>query len=360
MSKTRVRYNYAFLQDFCNENDVTLLKDYSNGIVNRDSIIEGKCKSEGCVEQFSNACRTLSRNGYYCDKCMKQIRRIKIEDTNLLKYGVKNALQNKSVKDKQDKTILEKYGVTNISHVEKFQKKKIETSIKNYGVNNPSQAQIIKTKKVVTSIKNFGVQYPTQSKEVRDKTKNTCMEKYGCESTLQNNEIKIKIKKTMVDKYGVENPSQFEEFQKKKIETNVLRYGYDHPSKNAEMFEKAMKNAYKLKDYTLPSGNIIKIQGYEHYALDDLLKDGIIEEDIITGCKNVPEVWYEDETGKKHRHYVDIFIPSQNRCVEVKSTWTAKKKKDCIFLKQQAGKMLGYLYEIWVYNEKGEKLECHK
>jgi hypothetical protein len=42
----------------------------------------------------------------------------------------------------------------------------------------------------------------------------------------------------------------------------------------------------------------------------------------------------------------------------VKSTWTAEKKKDCIFLKQQAGKELGYNYEIWVYNGKGEKVKC--
>ena len=66
-----------------------------------------------------------------------------------------------------------------------------------------------------------------------------------------------------------------------------------------------------------------------------------------------------DEAGKKHRHYVDIFIPSQNKCIEVKSTWTASKKKDNIFLKQNAGKELGYLYEIWVYDGKGNLAEKH-
>jgi len=60
---------------------------------------------------------------------------------------------------------------------------------------------------------------------------------------------------------------------------------------------------------------------------------------------------------KKHRHYVDIFIPSQNKCIEVKSTWTAEKKKDNIYLKQQAAKELGYKYEIWVYNRKFEKVK---
>ena len=40
------------------------------------------------------------------------------------------------------------------------------------------------------------------------------------------------------------------------------------------------------------------------------------------------------------------------------STWTAKKK-DCIFLKQRAVKDAGYKCEIWVYNTKGEKVECY-
>ena len=31
--------------------------------------------------------------------------------------------------------------------------------------------------------------------------------------------------------------------------------------------------------------------------------------------------------GLKHRHFVDIFIPSQNKCIEVKSTWTAEKRR---------------------------------
>lgn len=92
--------------------------------------------------------------------------------------------------------------------------------------------------------------------------------------------------------------------------------------------------------------------------LDYLLKnDNIQENDIITGPKNVPEIWYTDDNGKKHRQYVDIFIPSQNKCIEVKSTWTAEKKKDCIFLKQTTATELGYIYELWIYNKKRQRVE---
>ena len=90
------------------------------------------------------------------------------------------------------------------------------------------------------------------------------------------------------------------------------------------------------------------------------LKNNIDENDIITGCKNVPVIWYNDENSKKHRHYVDIFIPSQNRCIEVKSTWTISKDNSVIFLKQNAAKELGYKYEIWVYDSKGVRVEKYE
>jgi hypothetical protein len=94
--------------------------------------------------------------------------------------------------------------------------------------------------------------------------------------------------------------------------------------------------------------------------LNDLLqKENVPENDIVVNRKEVPNIWYKDANGKKHRYFVDCYIPSQKRCIEAKSTWTAKKKKDCIFLKQQAVKDAGYECEIWVYNSKGEKVETY-
>ena len=119
---------------------------------------------------------------------------------------------------------------------------------------------------------------------------------------------------------------------------------------------KKVIQSYKKKEYTFPSGRIDNIQGYEHFALDELIiNEKIDESDIITGVKNVPTIWYYDENDKKHRHYVDIFIPSQNRCIEVKSIWTAKKNEHNIFLKQTAANVLGYKYEIWCYDQKRNK-----
>ena len=83
------------------------------------------------------------------------------------------------------------------------------------------------------------------------------------------------------------------------------------------------------------------------------------ENNIIIGTKNVPTIWYFGNDGKNHRHYVDIFIPTKNLCIEVKSDWTITFASSNIYLKQQAAKDLGYKYEIWVYNKKGDKIFCY-
>ena len=190
-----------------------------------------------------------------------------------------------------------------------------------------------------------------------NKFKVTCLEKYGVENSFQSQEVKEKIKKTNLKKYGVKNSFQSQEV-KDKIKTTCLeKYGVEHPQQNPEIAERTSKTSYSRKDYTFPSGKIISVQGYEPYALNELVKI-FNENEIKTGTINVPEIWYDNYEGIKHRHFVDIFIPSKNKCIEVKSTWTAKKKKDNIFKKQQSGKELGFTYEIWIYNSKGEKVEC--
>jgi hypothetical protein len=125
--------------------------------------------------------------------------------------------------------------------------------------------------------------------------------------------------------------------------------------------EKIIKKAYTAKEFIFPSGRMEQVQGYEPLALKELLENELInEDDIIIGCKNVPLIWYNDDSGKKRKHYVDIYIKSQNRCIEIKSIWTKKINIHNIFLKQMAAKELGYKYEIWVYDNKGIRFETYE
>lgn len=233
----------------------------------------------------------------------------------IIKY--KPVCHNCSYLDKGNKarnTMILKYGVNNISQLDEIKKKKKETTFKNYGVEHNSQSQEIKSKKIKTCLEKNGVEYPQQSKEIQDKSKKTCLKNYGVEHPLQNNEL----------------------------------------------MNKSINKSYSSKNFKFKSGNEIKCQGYEPFALQELINNNMDETDIITGCKNVPIIYYYDESGKKRRHYVDIYIPTQNKCIEVKSTWTIKDKKSNIFNKQKAAKDLGYEYEIWVYDKKGNKVEIFK
>jgi hypothetical protein len=307
----RLKYDYNMLKSICDEGGVKLLEDYSDKYITRDTRIIAKCIM--CENSFNKSLNKIHKQrNFGCDNCAKKIKFNRIKNTMVEKYGVEYAAQNENCMNKMKETMLKKYGV----------------------------------------------EYANQSEEVKEKIKNTNLEKYGCEYGLQSEEVKEKKKQTYIKNYGVENPLQCEEVKQKYRKTCLEKYGVEHAMQSPDVMENNIKKSYYLKQYILPSGNTIKIQGYEHFALNELIEK-YNEKDIITGSKNVPTIWYIDNFGKKRRHFVDIFISSQNKCIEVKSTWTFKKQKDIVLLKQLQAKEMGYLYEIWIYDNKGNKVEFY-
>jgi hypothetical protein len=308
----RGKFNYDYLIQKTKELNIKLIKDYKNLKINRDTIIEGNCLNHNCSQTFNKTFNNMIKYSAFCKECTKNNKKTTLKKTCLEKYGVENIFQHEEIKKTIKKTCLKKYGVEN----------------------------------------------PSYSNEIKDKIKNIFLQKYNVTSSLFIPEVIQKRKEACLNKYGNEIPMKTElgklQFKKKCLE----KYGFENPQQNAEIAEKTSKNSYIKKEYIFPSGIKIFCQGYEHLALEQLINDEKIEEnDIVTGCKNVPTIWYNDELGIKHRHYVDIYIPSQNRCIEVKSTWTAQKKINNIYLKQNAGKELGYKYEIWIYNNKKELVD---
>jgi len=331
---SNVKYDVNMLNTFCDENSILLIDDYSNKFINRNSIIEGMCKGVDCENMFSKTFRELLKINGYCQDCSKENGKIKIKNTSLKKYGVDCCLKRKDIRDKIKQTTLAKYGVEHNSQLERIKQQKKEKSIEK-----------------------FGTEYVLQSTEIRNQIKQTNLQKYGVENPQQNKEIKNKTCETNMIKFGCKSPTGSQFVKEKVIETNIKRYGVPHHSQNAEIAEKMLNNSYNLKKYKMPSGKIISYQGYENFALDELLfEENISEDDISTERNCVPEIWFYDKDNVHHRYYVDIYIKSQNRCVEVKSSWT-NQPKNFVFEKKEAAENLGYKYDLWIYDKNRNKVE---
>jgi hypothetical protein len=330
----KVKYDVNILNEFCDKNNIFLTDDYSNQFVNRDTIIEGVCKNIECENIFSKPFRQLLKINGYCENCSKENGKVKIVETNIKKYGVDNAMKCQDFKDKLKQTMINKYGVEHNSQLENIKQQKIDKSIEKYGTDFVLQSSEIRNKIKQTNLQKYGVENPQQNKVIKNKTCSTNMDKFGCKSPTGDKVVKEKIYKTNMEKYGV-----------------------PHHSQNSEIAENMLKSSYNKKQYILPSGKIITYQGYENFALDELLfEEKINEDDIVTERSNVPEIWYNDVNNKRHRHYVDIYIKSQNRCIEVKSTWTNQTKNN-VFEKKNAAESLGYKYDLWIYDKKRNKIE---
>lgn len=332
--KLKCKYNLSYLIEFCNKNRIILNDDYTSKNINRDTIIRGICLTEDCNNNFNKPFRELLKINGYCFDCSKENGKTKIIETNLTKYGVDNPMKTTEFKDKIKNTNMKKYGVEHIL-----------------------QLDVIKNQMKEKSLAKYGTEYVLQSEIVRNKGKETNKIKYGFENPQQNKDIQKKTSDTVYKKYGAKHYFITDEFKEKTCKTNMLKYGVPHHSQNSVISELILKKSYMTKQYTFPSGKIINYQGYENFAFNKLIfLENILEDDILTNRQDVPEIWYKDKTGKLRRHFVDIYIKSQNKCIEVKSTWTNQEKNN-VFEKKHSAINLGYNYEIWIFDRNGNKLE---
>jgi len=328
-----IKYNIDLLNNFCKENNLNILENFENTKVNCNVKLTSKCINKDCNDFFNKKLHILYKTKVFtCKNCTSKQRLKNYKETIINKYGVEHISQLQEIKEKKILTCLNKYGVTNINKLQEIKDKRKKTNDLKYIEQNSKLPPSLIDKK------------------------QELFEKYGTLNFRSSDYIKNKVKQTVLERYGVDHISKSNEIQATKRKNCMNKYGVEFSIQHPEFSEKACTNGFLMKEFILPSGKKIKVQGYEPFALRDIINDEKInEDDIITGCKNVPTIWYNDLEGNKHRHFVDIFIPSQNKCIEIKSSWTVKKEN--VFFKQKAAKELGYNYEIWVYNEKGIIIE---
>ena len=158
------KFTRDFLNNICDEYNITLLREYSDNELGAQKFIEFICTK--CNKNTSKRFEFIIKYKPICHNCSYSDKGNKARNTMMLKYGVKN-----------------------ISQLEEIKNKKRETTLKNYGVEHNSQSQEIKNKKIKTCLENNGVEYPQQSKEIKNKSKKTCLTNYGVEHPQQCSEI---------------------------------------------------------------------------------------------------------------------------------------------------------------------------
>lgn len=118
--------------------------------------------------------------------------------------------------------------------------------------------------------------------------------------------------------------------------------------KNIEWVEETRKMHGAYYRFVLPSGKIVKIQGYEPVVLEQLLQE-YDENDIYIGVKEIfneiGKIAYMQD-GKAHSYYPDFYIKSTNTIIEVKSTWTYEMWKERNELKKQACINAGFNFKF--------------
>lgn len=359
------RYGTTNLRDIPGVNEkiaATNIEKYGAANPYGSSIIRQKCKE------------TLLKNHGVDSPSKSEVIRNKQRETMVKTYGVANPQQSQVIREKTSATNLERYGVTNpLQNADVLEKIK-KTNIEKYGADNPFKSEIIKEKIKSTLLEKYGVNSPLKNPTIQAKLEATSMQRYGTRRPSENIAIKTKIKEahdnmteedrnlikqkvinTSLQRYGTQSPNQAAIVKEHKVESSLKKFGTEYPMQNLEVQVKSQKNAFRRKEFTMPSGATRIVQGYEPFALRDLLQANFTEDQIVTDREAIPRIEYT-ANNKTRYYFPDIFIPHINKIIEVKSTWTHACTTDNITQKAEASKAAGYDYETWVYDGKGQRI----
>ena len=167
--------------------------------------------------------------------------------------------------------------------------------------------------------------------------KDTLTERYGGIG-MASPELFSKMKNTNIERYGVEYYSSTNDWYDKCVKTALEKYGKEWVSKVDSINAKQQSGGYPYYDFEFPSGKVVRVQGYEPKVLARLVID-YSEDDIVIGVQNIIDVigfFHYDYEGKTNRYYPDIYIKSENKVIEVKSTYTFNKEKEKNLLKRES------------------------
>lgn len=191
-----------------------------------------------------------------------------------------------------------------------------------------------------------------------------------CKSSSLNYNEKSIIKHT-IDIYGLEHifskdkqisVSDYLNIDYNNIDTTILinKILKKGRSISESSFELSKLNSHNIKPYQVSNNKILYLQGYEPQVIDILLnKLHIDESDIEVDSTNIPKFNYVLE-GKQYRYFPDIFIPSFNLIIEVKSIYTYLSDKKRTNLKLLSVVSQGCNVQLWIPDKQDLYIMCIK
>lgn len=241
------------------------------------------------------------------------------------------------------------------------------TNLERYGVENPNQSDTVRAKTKRTNLEKYGVENPAQNDDVQLRITKTMKGKYGASRVLQTQKGREQFEQTMIDTYGTHNANYNEELNQRRIDTMHHRYGVTSSLQLMDKRDAGMLGKYgvinpmhnpisvernqKIKSkQVIICGVSMTLMGYEDVAVRELSLT-FPTEHIIWKRSLIPKIVYQ--LGNKHkRYYPDLWLPTINTLIEVKSTWTWNKDIEQNQLKIKASIEAGYNIEVWICSNK--------
>lgn len=257
----------------------------------------------------------------------------KIQSTILEKYGEKFYAKTDVFKE----FMLKNYGYVSPFELPETHEKSKNTLMERYSVNQNFKIESVIKKREQTFMDKYGFNIPTKNDDIKSKIKLTNNKKYGFNSPMQNSDILNKSKETLMQNYSVTTPLNNDVILKRFKETMTKKYGVEYWIQNSDNFNN-FKIKYNYKQYNL-NGKIIKIQGYEDYALENIILKKYSVDDIFYNTKDIIELIGKIDyyyNGSIHYYYPDFYIKSLNLIIEVKSDYTYKKNLELNEIKRLA------------------------
>lgn len=203
--------------------------------------------------------------------------------------------------------------------------------------------------------KKYGVDWSSQLDSQKSKSKNTKLEKYGTAAYNNSETSRLKNKnKSVVEKNSI---------NEKRRKTNLELYGVENSFLKPDVKSKSAKSNSIGREFIMPSGKLIRVRGYEDHAITILLQSytdlELVVDDMLQLYK-IPVFEYVNINNHTAKYYPDIYVPKENKIIEVKSRWwwdgNGEEKHNSRLQnnlrKRKAVLDKGYNYELWLYENK--------